>query len=280
MDYRTIVVHLDSGAHCVERIAVAARLAREFGAHLVGLYAAEPRELPASIRSKGDLARALEWRRSYEERAHEVTRRFRDETSRAGLAGTEVRIAEKDPAEAMALNALYADLAIIGQRDPDEDSDALGLPHDFVDSTLQQSSRPLLVVPYAGSFPRIGSRVLIAWNASRTAARAVRDALPFLRRAEKVLVLSVNPERSGNHGESPGADIALYLARHGVNVEAAESHAGDVEPGSWLVSRACDLSADLIVMGGYGHSRLAESLFGGVTRSILGQLTLPMLAEH
>ena len=280
MDYKTIVVHLDSGRHCGERIAAAAQLAQDFGAHLIGLYAALPRELPSSIRAEGAPELTEEWRRIYRESARDAAKLFRAETGRAGLAGTEVRIAEEDPAGALALSALYADIAIVGQRDPEEDSAALGLPGDFVESALEDSSRPLLVLPYAGSSSWIGRRILIAWNASRTAARAVRDALPFLRRAEQVTVLAVNPESAGNHGEQPGADVALFLARHGVNVEASASRMRDIEPGTWIVSRACDLSADLIVMGGYGHSRLGEAIFGGVTRSILGQMTVPVLAEH
>lgn len=95
-----------------------------------------------------------------------------------------------------------------------------------------------------------------------------------------VSVVVVNPDTSGDHGAVPGADIALYLARHGVMVEVEERYTRDVEPGTWLVSRARDLGADLLVMGGYGHSQFREILFGGVTRSVMGQMTLPVLMAH
>lgn len=280
MDYRTIIVHLDASRRCAQRVVVAARLAHEYGAHLIGVYAAAARTLPSSAQAEGAPELTEAWRRLYRERASDSVDRFHEEAARAGLAGAEARVAERDPAGATALNALYADLVVLGQRDPDDDLDGLGLPRDFTEQVLERAGGPVLVVPYAGSYPRVGERILVAWNASRTAARAVRDALPFLRRAARVTVVAVNPESTGDHGEVPGADLALYLARHGVNVEAAASHTHDVDPGSWLISRACDLSIDLLVMGGYGHSRLGEALFGGVTRSILEQMTIPVLLEH
>ena len=106
------------------------------------------------------------------------------------------------------------------------------------------------------------------------------DALPFLQQAVKVSVLAVNPGKIDGHCELPGADISLFLARHGVRVEAVPSDTGDVDVGPWLLSRASDLDADLIVMGGYGHSRLRELAFGGVTRNLLGEMTVPVLMSH
>ena len=280
MDYRSIVVHLDAGTHCAERIDIATRLALGFGAHLAGVYAAAQRELPPGAVADGAPELTEEWRRIYRERSSDTTARFLDCAARAGLDGAEARSAEGDPVDALTVSALYADLLVLGQRDPDEDQDQLGLPADFAELVLQAAGRPVLLVPYAGSFPSVGERVLVAWNASRTAARAVRDALPLLKRAASVTVLAVNPESTGMHGEVPGADIALYLARHGVRVEATENHTHGLDAGTWLISRACDLSADLLVMGGYGHSRLGEAVFGGVTRSVLEQMTVPVLMEH
>jgi nucleotide-binding universal stress UspA family protein len=102
----------------------------------------------------------------------------------------------------------------------------------------------------------------------------------MLKRAKRVTVLVVNPGASSRHGEVPGADISLYLARHGVKVEAREDHVSEIDVANWLVSRSFDLRADLIVMGGYGHSLTRERLFGGVTRSLLGQMTVPVLMQH
>jgi nucleotide-binding universal stress UspA family protein len=280
VDYKTIIVHLDASRRCAERVALACRLARDFDAHLTGVYAATMRELPGYVRAEGDPQLTEEWRRINRERAVEAVARFREQTGREGVERVEVHADTSEPVRATALRARYGDILVVGQTDPQEDAWTLGVPADFPEQVLQAVARPLLIVPFTGRFPRTGSRVLIGWNASIAATRAVAGALPFLRRAARVTVLTVNPETSGDHGAVPGADIALYLARHGVTVEVDEGHTREVEPGAWIISRASDLGADLIVMGGYGHSQLREIVFGGVTRSVMGQMTVPVLMEH
>jgi nucleotide-binding universal stress UspA family protein len=136
-------------------------------------------------------------------------------------------------------------------------------------------------VPYAGQFERVGERVLVAWNASRESTRAINDALPLLKNAAMVTVLAVNPKHGiEGHGDVPAADIALHLARHGVKAEAAHTIAKDISEGDALLSYAADLGVDLIVSGGYGHSRAREMVFGGVTRTLLQEMTVPMLLSH
>ena len=139
----------------------------------------------------------------------------------------------------------------------------------------------MLVIPYAGEFEGIGANVLVAWNASRESTRAVTDALPLLARAKSVAVLVVDPEEAGGkHGDSPGADIALHLARHGVNAKAYPTPSGGVEVGDVILSRASDIGADLIVMGAWGRSRARELVMGGATRSLLERMTVPVLLSH
>jgi len=137
----------------------------------------------------------------------------------------------------------------------------------------------VLVMPYAGTFDVVGKRALLAWNASREATRATTDALPFLRAADKVVVAPVKPDRAA-HGEAPGTDIGLYLSRHGVRVEVAAIEGTELDAGSALLSRAADLSIDLIVMGAYGHSRMSELILGGVTRTMMESMTVPVLMSH
>jgi nucleotide-binding universal stress UspA family protein len=279
MSYKSLLVHLDNDGRCAERIDIAARLALDFDARLTGLYLLRQPEIPAYTRAEIGTEfleqRRLAWQQSQIER---MSAQFIDKTSRAGVSGAEFRSDDHWPEEAIVLHARYADLLILGQANPDE-SESL-VSRDFPGQTMLSSGRPVLFIPYAGSFPHIGTRALVAWDASREAARAVTDALPFLQRAAKVTVLAVNPERNGKHGDQPGADIALFLARHGVRVEASENHSGEVDVGAWLLSRAFDLQADLIVMGGYGHSRMRELAFGGVTRTLLGEMTAPVLMSH
>ncbi len=122
---------------------------------------------------------------------------------------------------------------------------------------------------------------MVAWDASREAARAVSDALPILERASSVAVVSVNPRsRDFGHGDVPGADIALHLARHGVKVDVQRIETRDLDVGNALLSHVASESADLLVMGGYGHSRLREMVLGGATRTILGEMTVPVLMSH
>ena len=145
------------------------------------------------------------------------------------------------------------------------------------------SGRPVLVVPYVGTYPRVGERVMIAWDASREAARAVADSLPLLQAAQQVVTLSANPDtggRSDRHGEIPGADIARHLARHGVRVEAQRLNAKEVSIADMLLNRIADEGIDLLVMGAYGHARVREIWLGGVTRSLMQYMTVPVFISH
>jgi nucleotide-binding universal stress UspA family protein len=279
MSYKTMVVHLDNDRRCAERIDIAARLALDFDAHLTGLYLLRQPEVPSYVRAEIGTefleGRLREW---HLRQIELMTAQFGERAAQAGVNGAEFRCDDSWPTEAIALHARYADLLILGQTDRDDDK-AL-MEHGFQGQTVLSSGRPVLLIPSVGKFPTIGKRVLVAWDAGREAARAVTDALPFLERAAKVTILAVNPDRNAAHGEQPGADIALFLARHGVRVEATESHSGEVDVGAWLLSRAFDLEADLIVMGGYAHSRMRELAFGGVTRTMLGEMTVPVLMSH
>jgi nucleotide-binding universal stress UspA family protein len=136
----------------------------------------------------------------------------------------------------------------------------------------------VLVVPYIQRTDIKLDRVIVGWDGSSSAARAAGDAMPFLERAKMVQVVVVS-ER-GKSDEIPGADIAQHFARHGVTVEVKQIVAPDAKPAEVLLSHAADTSADLLVLGGYGHSRLREFVLGGVTRSILETMTVPTLMSH
>jgi nucleotide-binding universal stress UspA family protein len=282
MALKDILVHLDTTNRCATRLELAARLAVRHGAHLTGLHVidippvhyfygaampfvpANPEDVVTRIRAEAT------------EAAAPVEAAFRDCLRRNSIEG-EWRLAEGTPPAMLALHARYADLSIVGQPDRDQPQDT-----DPVTVTaVMTSGRPVLAVPFAGAFPTIGERVLIAWNASREAARAVNDALPLLTDAKQVTVLAINPRRGvGGLGDVPAADIALHLARHGLNAEAAHTVARDISEGEALLSYAADLGADLIVAGAYGHSRARELVFGGVTRTLITEMTAPVLLSH
>jgi len=143
------------------------------------------------------------------------------------------------------------------------------------------AGRPVLIIPGVGEFQEIGTRVVIACNGKREATRAAFDALPLLEKADSVHILTINPDGGrGGDGFSPGSDLALALSRHGIKAVTATSHPADISDGDDLLSRIADESCDLLVMGCYGHSRLREFIFGGVTRHILKHMTVPVLMSH
>ena len=164
----------------------------------------------------------------------------------------------------------------MGQDGPNGSANGVG---HLAEEVVLTSGKPILVIPYIGAGKAMGKRVLVAWDASREAARAVADAMPMLEQADEVMVLAVNPG-NGAHGAEPGADIALHLARHGIKAEAQHIEAHDISVADVLLSRVADLSVDLIVMGAYGHSRLREIILGGVTRQVFEQMTVPVLMTH
>lgn len=139
------------------------------------------------------------------------------------------------------------------------------------------SGRPVLIVPYAGRFDTLAGHVVVAWNESREAARAVNDAMPLLERARKVTVFQVDPE--DEHGGA-AAELARRLAHHGVRAEAHHTVSGGLAAGEVLLSTIADLAAECLVMGAYGHSRVRELTLGGVTRTVLAHMTVPVIMSY
>jgi len=277
MAYKTILVHADGSPRGAERLAFAFGLAAQFEAHLVGLYAPGLPRMPSYALAEAGavLGDILEQRGA--ENVRRAEKQFRDVAARHGDVGAEWRVAHSDPATALRLSARYADLVVAAQPAPQDEADARLLADELALSV----GRPLLYVPYTGRFAVSAKRVLIAWDAGREAARAVSDALPILKRAQAVEVAVFDPERERvNHGEQPGADIGLYLARHGVKVAVHRQSGTGFDVGEQILSRAADTSADLVVMGAYGHSRMRELVLGGVTRTMLDAMTVPVLMSH
>jgi nucleotide-binding universal stress UspA family protein len=282
MALKDILVHLDTTPRCAMRLAMAAGLAVRHGAHLTGVHVidipsanyfygaampfvpANPEEIVQRIRAEATAAAAP------------LEQTFRECLSSNGIEG-EWRLVEGNPSTMVALHARYADVTVVGQpnQSAPQDSDAVTV------TTVMTSGRPVLAIPFAGDFPVVGERVLVAWNASREAARAVNDALPLIAGAKQVTILAINPHRGvGGDGEVPAADIALHLARHGVKAEAAHTVARDISDGEALLSYAADLGVDLLIAGAYGHSRAREMVFGGVTRTLIAEMTVPVLLSH
>jgi len=200
-----------------------------------------------------------------------------EEAARRGAVSAESRLIEATVSGAPGVFGTIArsfDLSIVAQTDPNSMRDDL-----MVEGALFDSGRPVLIVPYIQRAGLKLERVMVCWDGSRTAARAINDAMPFLARAKAIDVITV-AAKENKTGTIQGADIAQHLARHGLNVELRPITAGDLDVTNAILSDAADRSIDLIVMGGYGHSRLREFVLGGATRGILSSMTVPTLMSH
>ena len=281
MAIKDLLVHLDSSPQAMARLDFAVALAARHKAHLVALYAVEaglPFGLSGEMGGQA-LAQLLDQMRAdADAEAARLRTAFEAASRRDGIAA-EWRETMQAPPEAVALHARYADLAILGQ--PEPGTPTAGITELVLEAALFVSGRPVLMLPYAGRPDATLGSVLIGWNASREATRAVNDALPLLRTAREVRVLAINARGGiGGQGDLPAGDIALHLARHGVAATAQHVVATGIGEADVLLNTAADHGADLLVMGAYGHSRLREIVFGGVTRGILARMTVPVLLSH
>ena len=172
--------------------------------------------------------------------------------------------------------ARHFDLSVVGQAEPETSA----IEDKIVEAALFDSGRPAIVVPYIQKAPLKLDRVMVCWDGSRSAARAIADAMPFLERAGLVEVVIIVANERDKQYEIEGVDMDQHLARHGLNVDVKRIDYGDLDVADALLSHAADYDADFIVMGGYGHSRLREFVLGGVTRSILRTMTAPVLMSH
>ncbi|WP_321937850.1 universal stress protein [Paraburkholderia sp. J8-2] len=279
MSYKTIMVHMDTSARASARLSLALKLARTYGAHLDGLFAAfepHPREfyVMAGTADYYDTHRKLR-----REQRGAIEHLFRAELSRAQIDGAWVA-PEGDPVAAVMQRSRTADLTILGQTGQDDPESYIA--EHFPETVLLGAGGPVLLMPYTGTFESLGERVLVCWNGSREAARAVHDALPFIARAAHVTIVAASATFTPAESQASCADLAAVLARHGATTvditrfdrDAAES------TGDALLSYAADGGYDLLVMGAYGHARVQELVLGGATRSILATMTLPVLMSH
>jgi nucleotide-binding universal stress UspA family protein len=278
MGYKTILVHCDASGTASQQMAIATELTERFAATLVGLHARRPFDSANYF----DIGLPMDPLLDAHERTVNAEQAAAEATFQKSIEGkhltTEWRLVEGYPEDELAVNARYADLLVVGQSDRKNVSP---IPGDLPESVALATGRPILVVPQIGTFKPPGGVVMLCWNASRESARAAVDALPFLKAAKEVIVLIVDPHTSANgHGPEPGADVGAWLSRHGVKVTVQRDVAPDADVGNTILSRAADHGADLIVMGVYGHSRLREMVLGGVSRTLLSSMTVPVLMSH
>ena len=280
MPFKTILVHLNRARRSQSVLEPALDLARRHASHVVGIYVRPGIQTTVVADDSLSNVNALGAELTAEQQeAEEIAATFARMTANQPFTA-ELRVADARPphsdlAAVVLEHAFAADIIVAGQSDPDWNLSPI---LDFPERLMLESGRPVLVIPYVGNYREVGKNVVIAWKSGREAARAVFDALPILENASTVHILQF----AEDHLELPEAEpaIAAALARHGVKPDIRVPQVSDIDVGDALLSRLADLGADLLVMGAYGHSRLREYVFGGMTRHITRHMTVPTLFSH
>jgi nucleotide-binding universal stress UspA family protein len=275
--FKDIVVNLSAGKSGKIVGDYAISIASRLEAHITGIATAFVPDIQRAGMAFLSVEKIEALQRDNEAATETIVEWFAAATASAGVSAEKrvLRANMSYAADHFGRIARRFDLAIVGQVEPD------GSPVQAMvcESTLFESGRPMIIVPYVQMAPLKLDRIMVCWDGSRPAARAIADAMPLLKRAKNVEVVSVTSER-GKQDEIEGADMGHHLARHGLKVEVTRIMRGELDVEDVLLSHAADSDADFMVMGGYGHSRLREFVLGGVTRSILRTMTVPTLMSH
>jgi nucleotide-binding universal stress UspA family protein len=273
---KDIVVNLNVGAEANWAGDYAISVAAAFNAHLTGSVFLYAPFVPVS--RAGYVPPEVELIERDNQATIEAAReRFAAASTRAGIKAEPLTLSASlvSAGDKFGQIARRFDLAVVAQAEPDSNT----IEGIIIEAALFNSGRPVIIVPYIQKAPLKLDRVIVCWDGGRAAARAIGDAIPFLQRAGRIEVVVVTNER-GKQDQIEGADIGAHLARHGLNIEVKRIPLGDVDVADMLLSHAADEGVDFIVMGGYGHSRLREFVLGGVTRSMLHTMTVPVLMSH
>jgi nucleotide-binding universal stress UspA family protein len=250
-------------------------VADAFRAHVLGLAFSYEPVIPGSVMGGIPPEIIESQRRESDGKARAALARFDETARRVGVSAESHMVSASISGAADRLGTLARrfDLAVVGQPEG-------AAPEEIVDeAVLFESGRPVIFVPYIQKAALKLDRVMVCWDGSRTAARAIADAMPFLQKAKQVEIVMVGAKEAKND-EAPGVDLGQHLARHGLGISIKRITSPEIDVASTLLSYAADTSADFMVMGGYGHSRLREFILGGATSAILKSMTVPVLMSH
>jgi nucleotide-binding universal stress UspA family protein len=279
---RRLLVHVDGSPRSAQRLQLARELARSCDAGVTAMLAVEPAWVAVPMAGMGDAGGAVLLQAADDERRQRARAQFDEQMTRTGPGVTWCDAGQAPMLTAFAQRALYNDLLVMGQHDP-QDALAWGVPGDFVPSVVIATGRPTLVVPRQGNWSGIGRRMLVAWKPTREAARALTAALPLLQSAQVVEVAlwsEPSDDRDGSHSAARDVWLEDWLQAHGVQAQMLHQGSNGRGVGDMLLSLAAERGSDLLVMGCYGHARAREWLLGGVTQRVLHAMSLPVLLAH
>lgn len=269
MNFKDILVHIDNRPTCASRLSVAIKIAKQQQARLSGLYII-PHPYYASHHVDP------------QQLAEDARQRFAQATAEAQLESEWICVdslkSGLELSQNINLQAHYHDLLVISQTDlnaPDRT-----IPPDLPERAVLGAGRPVLIVPYAGEFPRLGRRVMLAWRGGPESSRALHDSLPLLHQAELVRVISVQGPGGDESYKSHNADICKHLACYGIDASGEKRVGGDLSVGDMLLNRCADEGIDLLIMGAFAQSRRGHQSLGDVGRYLLEFMTVPVLMSH
>lgn len=269
MNLKDILVHIDSRPTCKSRVQVAIQMAHSQGARLTGIYII-PHPYYGSHHSDPQ-ALAQTARDAFEEAVHN-----------AGIESGWICVNSErtglDLPNALNLHAHYRDLLVVSQTDY-EITDRT-IPPDLPERAILGSGRPVLVVPYAGNFKKFGKRIMLAWRGGPESSRVLHDAMPLLRKADLVQVMTLQGQHGDEAYEVHDADICEHLARYGLPLACEKHVTGDLSVGDMLLNRCADEGIDLLVIGAFSQSRRGHQVLGEVGRYLLKFMTVPVLMSH
>jgi len=279
MEFKNILIHLDHSSGCRNRLEAAFDLARNFDAQITGLFVVPDYVVPSYVEAQISVDVITEVTEKALARARDHLGDYQKLAEEAGVS-MEGHVLEGQLIPILREHSKYSDLLVLGQDQPEDlDNASYGL----ADSLLFEGACACMVVPHSGKLRPLGKNVLLTWNASRESARALREAMPLLARAETVVMLSSEPDDGDSsmaRGHPHAQELARLLESHGIQAISSGISDPDMSTTDAIIGQAAEMNADLIVMGAYGHARLREIILGGVTRDLLKQAPVPLLLAH
>ena len=269
-------LELDKSRDSVRDYAIS--IAETFDSHIAGVAFADGSNIPGFLTPDVPSRILTSIVAEQDRAARDAVVRFEAAAKRSSLSAEPRLVTQSEfgPPVVFSAMARRFDLSVVMQSSDDQ-----GANNDIlIEATLFDSGRPLIVVPYIQKGGLKLDRIVCCWDGSRTATRAINDALPLLKRSQTVELFIVENKRTAGERETLGVEIGHHLARHGVTIEVETVPAADIDVADAILSHVSDSSASMIVMGGYGHSRLREFVLGGATRGILSTMTVPVFMSH
>jgi nucleotide-binding universal stress UspA family protein len=279
MDIKNILLHLDHSSGCQNRLQTAFAMASNYDALITGLFVVPDYVVPSYVEAQISVDLITDVTEKALARARDTLSEYQKMAAAAGVT-MDAHVVEGQVIPILREHSKYSDLLMLGQDQPDDPDNA---SYGLADALLFEGACACMVVPHSGKLALPGKRILLTWNASRESARALREAMPMLKTAETLVVLSSEPDDADAtiaRGHPHADELARFLESHGIESVSSGINDLDISASDAILGQAAEMDADMIVMGAYGHARLREIILGGVTRDLLKQSPIPLFLAH